>query len=404
MKTIKLIKNNILNEKTVFIWGAGKYGSRAYSEINTDEVCNVFVYDENDAAVRYLKNYISLEEITHYNNKKSVVIIIAIKQEEIANSIMNRLLKMNYDEGQIYFYIPTSTEEYINEGYYNGDKYVRPLDGIEARDLIIKNIEDDKPFLFARWGLAESIFTYKVINGFKPYDNELVSLKDDSGFFPLTEDNIKKFSDCMSVSAKQIDILNAWFWLPYENWLYKELSSKAVLVRSNMSYPFYEENMWTKALKGKSVLVIHPFANIINDQYTYKREKIFNNSEILPKFKDIKVYQAVQSLGGSDDYTNWFDALEKMKNDISNINFDIAIIGCGAYGLPLGAFIKDKLKRQAIHMGGATQLLFGIKGNRWEGDPYNFDLTLYNESWVRADENYRPKKINYKKVENGAFW
>ena len=45
--------------------------------------------------------------------------------------------------------------------------------------------------------------------------------------------------------------------------------------------------------------------------------------------------------------------------------FDVAIIGCGAYGMPLAAMLKQAGK-QAIHLGGATQLLFGIKGKRWE--------------------------------------
>ena len=45
------------------------------------------------------------------------------------------------------------------------------------------------------------------------------------------------------------------------------------------------------------------------------------------------------------------------------IEFDVAIIGCGAYGLPLAVEAK-RMGKQAIHMGGATQVLFGIKVNR----------------------------------------
>ena len=55
--------------------------------------------------------------------------------------------------------------------------------------------------------------------------------------------------------------------------------------------------------------------------------------------------------------------------EISEIDFEIAIIGAGAYGLPLGAFIK-KIGRQAIHLGGATQILFGVRRARWEVDPF----------------------------------
>ena len=44
----------------------------------------------------------------------------------------------------------------------------------------------------------------------------------------------------------------------------------------------------------------------------------------------------------------------------------VALLGCGAYGMPLGAFIKDGLKKPAIHVDGVLQLLFEIKGKRWD--------------------------------------
>ena len=42
-------------------------------------------------------------------------------------------------------------------------------------------------------------------------------------------------------------------------------------------------------------------------------------------------------------------------------DFDVALIGCGAYGFPLAAKLKTAGK-QAIHLGGVLQALFGIKG------------------------------------------
>ena len=40
---------------------------------------------------------------------------------------------------------------------------------------------------------------------------------------------------------------------------------------------------------------------------------------------------------------NWFQTFKIMRNDIEKINFDIALLGCGGYGLPLCNFIKTKL-------------------------------------------------------------
>ncbi|MPN33589.1 hypothetical protein SDC9_181078 [bioreactor metagenome] len=88
-----------------------------------------------------------------------------------------------------------------------------------------------------------------------------------------------------------------------------------------------------------------------------------------------------------------------MKEKISKSDFEIAIIGAGAYGLALGAYIKS-LGKQAIHMGGATQLLFGIKGTRW--DKHDFISNLYNENWIRPSENEIYKGAN--NVEGGCYW
>ena len=88
-----------------------------------------------------------------------------------------------------------------------------------------------------------------------------------------------------------------------------------------------------------------------------------------------------------------------MKEQIRKIDFDIAIIGCGAYAFPLGAYVK-KLGKKAIVLAGATQILFGIKGRRWDNHPVI--SKLYNEYWVRPKENEKPKQ--YSRIEGGCYW
>ena len=85
---------------------------------------------------------------------------------------------------------------------------------------------------------------------------------------------------------------------------------------------------------------------------------------------------------------------QAMKTD-----FEVAIIGCGAYGFPLAAKIKSS-GRSAVHMGGAVQLLFGIKGKRWDTHPVIGKM--YNEYWVRPDDSERPKGLEA--VEGGCYW
>ena len=89
------------------------------------------------------------------------------------------------------------------------------------------------------------------------------------------------------------------------------------MVSSALLYPFWERISWTNALKGKNVLVIHPFAELIEKQYE-KRKYLFLGSDILPQM-NLKAYKAVQSIGGNTEFGSWFHALEKMETDISGI-------------------------------------------------------------------------------------
>jgi hypothetical protein len=75
-------------------------------------------------------------------------------------------------------------------------------------------------------------------------------------------------------------------------------------------------------------------------------------------------------------------------------------IGAGAYGLPLAAFVKEQ-GRQAVHVGGATQLLFGVKGRRWEAESEDV-VALFNDYWVRPSAEETPAGASL--VEGGCYW
>ena len=75
-----------------------------------------------------------------------------------------------------------------------------------------------------------------------------------------------------------------------------------------------------------------------------------------------------------------------------------------AYGLPLAAHVKRQGKK-AIHLAGSLQLLFGIKGKRWENPNYNplYNYSeLMNEHWVYANDIEKPKNAHI--VEGACYW
>ncbi len=135
-----------------------------------------------------------------------------------------------------------------------------------------------------------------------------------------------------------------------------------------------------------------------------KARELFTNApggvNTLPELASLTVIPAVQGLAGQKTgYDTWFDALAAMEKQMDACDYEVAIIGAGAYGLPLAAHARDT-GHVAIQMSGATQLLFGIKGRRWDTHPQI--SKLYNPAWVRPAPAEQP--ANKQAVEGGSYW
>jgi hypothetical protein len=296
------------------------------------------------------------------------------------------------------FGISKSRKKKVPNNYYSKD--ILPQQ--QGSNYIKKLLDSNEPFVVARFGSTELACFHdylKIKLGLKKSFRSIVifGIKNYSGFFPARHNELMQFGDLLSTSYLEIDVL-AVFNMHMEDYVTECFCHKAKLTVLRTVDPILSS--WTTCLAGKKVLVIHPFAELILSQYQ-KREHLFEDKDKLPIF-DIKVYKAIQTIAGASDdrFNSWFEALDYMISEISKIDFDVALIGAGAYGLPLAVKIKTKLNKQAIHIGGATQLLFGIKGKRW--DVKKDFVKYYNDYWVRPDERLIPKDAN--NVEGGCYW
>lgn len=299
------------------------------------------------------------------------------------------------------------------------------LDRQVANDWIYELLSSDKPCMISRYGSGEinvvtnylavhsrvSFFEkckrYIMDQGGLPWWDKLFfkSMKNNMGIFPENIDILEKFSELYLTDSPEIDLLGSMNYT--EKYMPIRKDIKKVHIES--LYPFFVERPWTRALKSKKVLVVHPFIYSIQQQHKIK-EKLFDNKDIWPDY-DLLLYRAIQSNAGAEvPYKDWFDALKKMEDDIDHIDYDIAIIGCGAYGLPLAAHVK-RMGKKAVHLGGGSQLIFGIKGKRWEGVykysylPLGYDTDyrkLFNPFWCRPNDVETPK--NAINVEGACYW
>lgn len=310
-------------------------------------------------------------------------------------------------------------------GNYKLSSLQREEDPDKASEIIYDLLSSKTPCMIARFGSTElsALVNYlgvnskkhsviRYIRGKQPEwwwnKNIMNQMQQWSGFFPPTPDNMQKFGDIMMNDIKELDLLGCW--ITNEAWFASDLKSvKKVHLR--LLEPFWAKDPWTRYLNGKRVVIVHPFKEDILMQYNNHRSYLFSNPNILPKFSSLRVIKAVQSLGGENNgFKDWFEALQWMKDEIDKEDYDVCLIGCGAYGFPLAAHVKRRGK-QGIHLGGALQLLFGIKGKRWEdpnygviewGIPYGSYTTLINKYWIRPGNVGRPQ--NAQQVEGGCYW
>lgn len=299
------------------------------------------------------------------------------------------------------------------------------IDTNGASMLMLDMLEKDNPCMVARYGSTELINTvnyigvksnqhnlWNVITRKSPQwwwnEKAIEQLKVNAGFFPNTKENVSKFCEMMLQDSSDIDVLARW--RPEEFYISKYLKEDIKSIHLFSLEPWWADTPWTKALKGKKVLVVHPFSKLIEKQYSEKRNLLFEDKDVLPEFH-LETVQAVQSIGGDNNgFADWFEALQWMKDEIDKHEYDICLIGCGAYGMPLAAHCKRKGKK-GIHMGGVLQLLFGIKGRRWEDSMYGVKewglkegmyLKLFNEHWIKPDDSVKPKTAD--RVENACYW
>lgn len=272
---------------------------------------------------------------------------------------------------------------------------------------IQQKIASGEPFFCCRYGNSEFTACFYALlrkKGILDCINEklLKTAKSGPGIFPESEETYLQFADSYMEALAEADMNAYWGSVLMEEYLIDRIMKKKCTQYAMRALePFQYADPWTQALKGMKVLVVHPFKELIQQQYA-RRKEIFPEKEILPDF-DLKVVKAIQSSGETmpEDYRNWSEALDALYSQCMKEDFQVALLSCGSYAVPLAARLKAAGK-QAIVVGGMLQLMFGIKGARWEASRPDI-VAMYNDAWVRAGGNYRVKNAD-KMVDGAAYW
>lgn len=223
----------------------------------------------------------------------------------------------------------------------------------------------------------------------------------DSGVFPADRDQFDAFIRIYRESLRNLDGVCLWqddpFWRAYEEKVVRRWCLQASPIPLECLTPFAVLGEIAKA----RWLVVSPFAKTMQQQCR-NLPKIFRDFPWSGQLAE--VHRTCQFLRcplfsylERSPFGSWSEGLEKLGTEIQRMEFDVALVGAGAWSIPLLAVVR-KIGRKGIHLGGATQIAFGIKGRRWD----EYWGMHYNEFWIRPSPEETP--AGYKQKENGCYW
>jgi len=198
-------------------------------------------------------------------------------------------------------------------------------------------------------------------------------------------------------------------WEPWNNYV-KHIPDSFDFILANFPKPKFDtlaldifhsipREPWTRALRGKRVLIISPFKESFESK-VHLREKIYG----IDLFPDCELSFIKPPQTQADNPSRPFDVeLNDFMQRLYNIKdtFDIALCSCGGYGNLVCAGLFD-MGKSAIYVGGVLQMYFGVYGQRWLRDRPDVFKLYRNDTWSRPKPSERPQ--GFASIEGGCYW
>lgn len=278
---------------------------------------------------------------------------------------------------------------------------------INGNGILHQAIIDRKPFAAGKMGSVEanSLSTWRMRQKAKytgqlppAYSKYVIqTLYVNAGVFPNEPEIFDKFGAVYLDAVSKCDAVVAWD-VAGEARILADHCRAANLIKLRSLEPYFFDQPWSSALAGRKVLIISPFVHSIKNQYE-QRSMLWANQEILPEFKLLTIRAPLSAAITEPESSDWFEALDLMKSGMDAFEYDVLLVGAGAFSLPLASHAKLRGK-VGIHMGGALQILFGIIGQRWR--ERNDFKPFINKFWTSPSKEETPNEC--KIIEGGCYW
>lgn len=281
-----------------------------------------------------------------------------------------------------------------------------------------------QPFFIGRNGTIETevltfFLRFRIPN--TPYYREyperyLDQIQRNAGVFPATPESIDAWAtEYLSHLPKLTGLAAGWYapMVAFEKYILDTFAPQAFRTPLRSLEPYYvpPQLQWTRQLSGKKVAIVSSFAETIQRQVwgeNFPGIWTGENAGLLSPSRPVEWsfirtgYAPITALGHAGwpaGVRCWQDAVEGCVREVVATGAHVAIIGCGG----LGMIIAGRLRTRGISafvLGGATQILFGVKGGRWER--HEIISTFWNDAWVWPADDEIPGGAGL--VEGGCYW
>lgn len=285
--------------------------------------------------------------------------------------------------------------------------------GLWIKKAIKRAITNNDGLLIGRFGTIEfeGVYWTTMWPESEWPEGRRALLERNAGVFPSDMNSVKiwateygaaiRASDSLAVGwhapmvKSEAELLLRWGW-----------KGKKIALRSLEPYYVEPKDRWTCELRDHHVCVVTSFASTASSQVK-KGEKIVwgvKDESLWPKTISFVQTGYAPSLaygraGWEDSPENWKEAVDSVVTAVLKTEARAVFIGCGGLGMIIGARLKAAGKI-CIVMGGATQVLFGIKGCRWQHHPVISNF--WSDEWVWPSEEETPRASGM--VEEGCYW
>jgi hypothetical protein len=291
---------------------------------------------------------------------------------------------------------------FLNEGILNGNKINNDILITTDEDEIKEKIKNNS-LVTLRLGCVEaSFFLMYKLNKSVPLDHIVYSkhydekMKRNAGLYYKNEIDRQRvcewYCNHLLELANESTLTSCYSVLKYDLTFYSYLNIKGKKLHNWGLLP----KILMTTLEGKKVLVISNATDILKKSADRGLENIYNMP--IQNFSSIYYIKTPQTTIGCEYPNNSIiETTNEILEEVKNINFDIALLSCGAYGVAITNEIR-KMGKMAVYLGSALYTMFGVYT---AGIPFPEDNIFKKENFIEIEE-LCPEHC--KNIDEGKYW